>query len=310
MKAEHTRGYTRMAAALLSMLWCVCLEILHGLLRLVARRAGEAAGFCRSRLHALWRSCRANRLLAAACLLIVCGPPAALFYVTAVVPAMKFAGSDTEQHAVDADKSGARKRTPVTDPEPDFLRSLLALSATDSVCLALDLDARSARLMIRGVTVRQCPVVTAQGVRRLRRWRRLHGADSLFCGPFTMERSWATIEKFPVKVKTAPRDTAAASLLSDEPAFSESAMVDIRMWFDRGVVLEVRQVGAGGPGALMPRCAMAGADLACRCGGILCSLVRLKVPNPELRLRIEVDRSDAVAIYRSLPVKGNMALRL
>jgi hypothetical protein len=97
-----------------------------------------------------------------------------------------------------------------------FLNSNLQLSKTDSISLLIDLNDSLAILTFRGVYLFKSKISiinTNKGLENLP----LYVLDSLFSGPFLMEEEISTIEKFPIVVKEAPKDTLEARLTNSAP---------------------------------------------------------------------------------------------
>ncbi len=189
-----------------------------------------------------------------------------------------------------------------------FLNTTLKLSKGDSIAFFIDLKDSLAILSFKGVSLFQTKISRIEinsGLKKLPIFFR----DSLYSGPMEVKEEISSIEKFPVVVKKAPKDTIEANMASAAPAPPTQNDVFIAFWFDNNLIIEMNQqeeelVGVKKDFKRYKR------DLA--------RWIRAKntkaLLNKEERgyiyhLTIELPRDDARSIYRALPLKPAVVVR-
>lgn len=189
-----------------------------------------------------------------------------------------------------------------------FLNTTLKLSKGDSIAFFIDLRDSLAILSFKGVSLFQTKISRISinsGLKKLPIFFR----DSLYSGPMEVKEEMSSIEKFPVVVKKAPKDTVEANMASAAPAPPTQNDVFIAFWFDNNLVIEMNQleeelVGTKRDFKRYKR------DLA---GWIRGKNTRALLNKDErgyiYHLTIEVPRDDARSIYRALPLKPAVVVR-
>ena len=189
-----------------------------------------------------------------------------------------------------------------------FLNTTLKLSRGDSIAFFIDLKDSLAILSYKGVSLFQTKIsriVINSGLKKLPIFFR----DSLYSGPMEVKEEMSSIEKFPVVVKKAPKDTIEANMASAAPAPPTQNDVFIAFWFDNNLIIQMNQqeeelVGTKKEYKRYKR------DLA----GWIRAKNRKALLNKEERgyiyhLTIEVPRDDARSIYRALPLNPAVVVR-
>jgi len=189
-----------------------------------------------------------------------------------------------------------------------FLNTTLKLSKGDSIAFFIDLKDSLAILSFKGVSLFQTKISHIEinsGLRKLPYFFR----DSLYSGPMEVREEISSIEKFPVVVKKAPKDTVEANMASAAPAPPTQNDVFIAFWFDNNLIIEMNQqeeelVGTKKELREYKR------DLS---GWIRAKNTKALLNKEErgyiYHLTIEVPRDDARSIYRALPLKPAVVVR-
>jgi len=190
--------------------------------------------------------------------------------------------------------------------EKAYYQSRVAIAETDSIYLTINLQDSSVNLEISGVSVHKARIV------RLKASRLLKGANdyiitSLLSRPLTIESDVSSIEKEPLMIKMAPKDTSEyqPDIMPDTADYEP---VNYILHLDHGMRILVYQDEKLNPG---DRIHLFIFDLRYRFRNTIKSLksiLTFKVPeyNPYIKLRLP--RSDAKIIYRALPVHGQVGV--
>lgn len=194
--------------------------------------------------------------------------------------------------------------------EQAFLQSRLQLATSDSIGLSIDLSDSIACIEIKGVQVRRCKITGFDVSGGLQRWRARREATAWLSTPFVLRDAAATLPKAPIRVQEAPSDTIEAREKAEEEIDLEKRDVYFILHFDKKLSLAVaqtQQTSAVGwlhrLGYLIER----GWDSAYE---DITALAHLKLPAGRVQIRLEMSREDAKAIYRALPPRAELALRL
>ena len=187
--------------------------------------------------------------------------------------------------------------------EKSWLQARNILAETDSLYLSLNLPDSTAYLEINGVTVH---VSHLDGIRIS---KSLVNADeyavsSMLAIPFTVRENISTIQKEPLMLKIAPKDTSEykPDILPDT---TNSAPVNYILEMDNGIRLYVYESDNSGTIARMKF------DIDDKIKTILSnlkSIASFKVPEYHPSIRLRMKKVDARIIYRALPVHGQIAV--
>ncbi|MBE0673272.1 MAG: hypothetical protein IH591_01295 [Bacteroidales bacterium] len=187
-------------------------------------------------------------------------------------------------------------------------RARMMMAATDSIGLTVNLPDSVATLEINGVTVRKVRIIdfriagSLEGVRE-DVW------PVLLSEPFTIESDLSSIQKEPLMVKIAPRDTAEASAMPNiVPDTSGVEPVFYCLRLSHGIRLTVLQeVDKGSPDAVSRNRFLYRRSLRDFYAAVK-DVARFRFPFYQPEIRIVVPKDDARIIYRALPQKGNVVL--
>jgi len=191
-----------------------------------------------------------------------------------------------------------------------FSLTRLELAKKDSIGLVIDLLDSTANLEVKGVPMRRCKILRYRHsglARRLRRQGRLH---QWLAAPFILQKELATLPKAPIRIKEAPKDTIEAAESKGEDLPIEQSDAEFTLQFDRNLTLSVEQAQ---PPELAGRMREFWYDLRRyfdEARDAVIALVQLQLPQHRLWIEIELSREDAKAIYRALPARAALALRL
>lgn len=191
-----------------------------------------------------------------------------------------------------------------------FFLTRLELSKKDSICLVVDLQDSTANLEVKGVPMRRCKILRYRHsdlARRLRSQGRLH---QWLAAPFILQKELATLPKAPIRIKEAPKDTIEAAESKGEDLPIEQRDAEFTLQFDRNLTLSVEQAQ---PPELAGRMRQFWYDLRRNfdeARDAVIALLHLQLPQHRLWIEIELSREDAKAIYRALPTRAALALRL
>jgi len=190
--------------------------------------------------------------------------------------------------------------------EKSFLQSRITLAESDSVYLSVNLPDSSMTLEINGVSVHKANI-KRMNVSRIFRGGNDYAILSMLALPLTADRNFATIEKEPVMIKIAPRDTS--EYIPDIiPDTADYEPVNFILEMNSGIRLYVYQeerINAGDGIRLFLF------DLGYRlrtAARTFTSVVTFRVPEYHPYIKLRIPRSDAKIIYRALPGKGQIAV--
>lgn len=189
-----------------------------------------------------------------------------------------------------------------------FLEARLEHAKEARIDVALDLIDSTMSLEIGGVEVHRSPLRSLRVGASLR--SRPDSADASRPAPasFRLLRESASIPKVPLRVVTAPRDSAEAERQALQPMPVETGPAHFALWFDGGLVVVATQVPQSRAEWLYRQLFVARVGLV-RSVGKVAHLVRSGERSPEQWIHLELDPADARAIYRALPEDARLAVR-
>jgi hypothetical protein len=192
-----------------------------------------------------------------------------------------------------------------------FLQTQLKLSKFDSINLAIDLIDSLAILQIGGVKMRECKIHDYHVNRTVQQLKRSGTFYSWLATPFLSQTDWSTIPKAPIKVKRAPKDTVEANKNIDtSKVILEKPDTFVTIQYDKGLVVEIRQQQWP---TLIGSVKKLFYNLRLKVDEVRITLAAVQhpeLPAHPIRIKIELQKNDVKAIYRALPRKSGLALRL
>jgi hypothetical protein len=194
--------------------------------------------------------------------------------------------------------------------EKAFLQQQLALSRADSIGFCIDLPDSQLLILIKGVPVRRCAILGYAANSALRYLQKRQLAELLFENLLQTEGSWGTIAKVPIKVRKAPSDSIQAGKAINLPAKPENDDVFFTFAFGRHFMLEVTQterMSFDSVKRILWYHLRFGFHTV---GENMLALATLKMPASWYKLTIVMSKQDARSLYRAIPAKADMALRM
>jgi len=190
--------------------------------------------------------------------------------------------------------------------EKAFLQSRMIMAETDSIYLTLNLSDSTVNLEISGVSVHQTKFSDMEASKIF-----LKGDEnlilSLMASPFTISNDWSSIKKEPVLIKMAPKDTSE---------YKPDIMPDTSLTEPVNYILEMTDgtriyVCQEEEDKYVDRKSQSGFDLRYRlrdAWSCMKSIIRFRIPEYHLYIKIYLPRADAKIIYRAIPKYGQVGL--
>lgn len=189
--------------------------------------------------------------------------------------------------------------------EKAFFQSRLGMAATDSIYMTINLSDSTINLEISGVVVHTAKIKRMKISRILKRDE--YAVLNMLSAPLVIDRDYSTIQKEPVMIKMAPKDTSEyqPDIIPDTADYEP---VNYILLMDNGFNIHVYQEEKINIGDNLNRFLFELRDRLRTTLTAFSSTIILKVPeyNPYIRLRLE--RADAKRIYRALPYHGQAGL--
>jgi hypothetical protein len=187
-----------------------------------------------------------------------------------------------------------------------YCQSRILTAETDSVSLALNLADSTAILEIKGVTVHKAKIDKAK-ISKVFYKADEYAVSSMLSTPFTISHDFATIQKEPLMIKMAPKDTSEykPDILPDTTDFEP---VNFMMEMENGIRLYVYQVVGEKEGGRLNLFVFDIKDRFRNASDIIKSIFVLRVPEYHPYIRIRLPKADAKIIYRALPKHGQVAV--
>lgn len=192
--------------------------------------------------------------------------------------------------------------------EEAYLQSRVGMAETDSVYLTVNLADSVINVEISGVVVHTTPVNEFEVSKLITDGDRFV-ITSLLSAPLTIVSDTSSIEKIPLIVKIAPKDTS--EFIPDaipDTAFYEP--VNYIFETDRGIKIYVYQSEEIEKGDRKERFLL---DLRHRLSdtkAAIKDIMAFKVPEYQLFIKIKIPSADAKIIYRAIPKHGQIAVYL
>ncbi|MCB0806410.1 MAG: hypothetical protein KDC05_11475 [Bacteroidales bacterium] len=186
-----------------------------------------------------------------------------------------------------------------------FLEARLAMLTEDSITLSIDLTDSLIRLEMKGVVVHTARISKIQ-VSRIFRYLNYQTKDALFGKPFTTGQTIATIPKTEYLLKKVSAD----SLIQPGerlPDTTHEKAICFLLHLDKNIMIDIRQSGCANDDAYQLYAMRLKRD---KYSEVLKGLLKPAVPKYSPVIGIELAKNDARTIYKALPDKPRLALRL
>lgn len=190
--------------------------------------------------------------------------------------------------------------------EKAYLQSRISMAETDSIYLTINIPDSTINIEISGVVVHSAKIKYLEMSSILK-----NGNDfiisSLLSSPFTIVNEISSIEKEPLMISMAPKDTSEfqPDIMPDTADFEP---VNYILEMHNGLRLHVYQEEKFVAG---DRFHIFGFDLRDRLNSTLLaikSIMVFKVPEYKPYIKIRLPRADAKIIYRAVPRKGQVGV--
>ena len=188
--------------------------------------------------------------------------------------------------------------------EKAWYQSRVTMAGTDSIYLSVNLKDSLVNLEISGVTVHKADIKRIN-ISKILRDENNYIISTMLSRPLTIISDFSSIEKEPLMIKMAPKDTSeyVPDIMPDTADYDA---VNFIMELDYGIRLIVYQYEKLNPG---DRIHLFFFDLGYRFRNLLASLrsvFTFKIPEYHPFIKIRLPRDDAKIIYRALPVNGQI----
>jgi len=191
----------------------------------------------------------------------------------------------------------------------NILRSRYNLSSDDSIYLVLDLINKVARLEMKGIPLHDTNIKEV----RISNSIKMFHTDALLhwiSQPFVLKNTVSTIERIQFLVKNAPKDTIEANKIDAIPVPRRTEDVYIIMNFERNLQLVIQQAEIS-EGADKLRIDSLKSEIFKReTEKSIKALSTFKRDVVMPKIVITLTKADAITIYRALPQKLKMVLRM
>lgn len=193
--------------------------------------------------------------------------------------------------------------------EVAFQRNRLALAEKDSIYVVLNVPDSLLILEIKGVTVKKTRLLDIEISNRFA----LISHENLLpwiSEPFTLESDLSTIPKSPIVVKQAPKDTIEAAKMSNKPAPPDSTNVFYTLYFNRNLVLEIEQADPLEVGTTEKVETYRKIKRKESTRSVYQMLRKPQQTDQPMMIKLVVSEVEARAIYRAVPTKTHLLLKL
>jgi hypothetical protein len=208
------------------------------------------------------------------------------------------------------DRQSAHKMASLLAEEA-YLNSLNKLAAQDSITLAIDLPDSSVSLCIKGVLVRRCQLVHFRKSFAIRHFKSRDSLAQWLYPPFTVMKQFATVPKAPIRMLRAPKDSSEARVYAQEETKPiEEKDVHFILECSRGLNLRFEQTQTADVQSWREKWKFEMERIFEQARYTLKALHSGQMPQQQLWIEMNVSPEDAKAIYRALPKKAGIALRL
>jgi len=187
-----------------------------------------------------------------------------------------------------------------------FYQARIAMAASDSVSLSVNLPDSSAILEINGVPVYNTKIIKAR-ISKVFANADKYAVSSMLATPFNILHDYSTIKKEPVVHKVAPRDTSEYKP-DAPPDTSKTEYVNVIFETREGLRLHIFQETNGNFNACFHRFIFDLVDRFRNAFYIMKCMVTFKLPEYHPYIRINIPAKDARIIYRALPQNGQFAI--
>lgn len=265
-----------------------------------------------------------NRRIQLIFIILTLALPVFLIIYGVVLPVKNYKPNPTDQGVInqDIDTSSSIGFTSLSDEQLGYVRQIIAkenkkafealrleLAEKDSIYAVLDIKDSFLILEIKGVAVKKAKLLDVQVSNRLG----LVSHENLLpwiSKPFILEHDLSTIAKDPIVVKQAPKDTIEAAKQSNKPAPPDSTNVYYTLYFDRNLVLEIEQSNPYEVGLTEKVETYHKIKRKESTRSVFELLKNPQQTDQPMLIKMVMSEPEARAIYRAVPVKTQLILKL
>ena len=190
--------------------------------------------------------------------------------------------------------------------EEAFTSSKVKMLSSDSIYLSVNLKDSEISIEIQGVAMLRVKIskITQSGI-----FDAMDGTALIhqFSSPFKIDSTIATIQKDPFILKIAPQDTIEAQADVSIPDTVRSEPVFFTAYLDKGILLQVGQSEDDEARSAFKYLMKKRLE---RTLTFLKTAMTFTVPEYQPYISIEIPAKDARAIYRAIPVRSLVSIRL
>jgi hypothetical protein len=188
----------------------------------------------------------------------------------------------------------------------NFLKNRIEMAKLDSVSLSLDLIDSLLCLELKGVVLQS---VTIEKIKISPMVSRINPSliTEMFSKSCQVDRDYSTIPKERFLIKNAPKDTSDILAVAPVSDTSQREFVGLRFWLDNGFCIEIIQ--SDSQTEKEQRSYNYQNNLE-KSKSIVANISRFQVPQYQPCITIEVNGKKARTIYRAIPSKALVAVRL
>lgn len=190
-----------------------------------------------------------------------------------------------------------------------FTKSRLALTKANPIGLSIYLNDSIATLEVNGVTVHTTDILDFSFSRSLSAINPYLLAQEL-SSPLKIVSSEATIEKEPIIIKTAPKDTTEAATLATVPDTATNVPVFFKLTFQNGFRMLVLQEDPLQRTFWREQLIFLINQSIPQIRRNLKSILKFQIPSYSPEIRVVLSGAEARTIYRAIPEDGLVSLRL
>lgn len=189
-----------------------------------------------------------------------------------------------------------------------FQLSDVSLTGNDSVYLVVDLVNSLIKLELQGITLDEFPII------RYKECSMLKNLDpeilnNYISKPFIVENTISTIEKMALKTKLAPKNEEEASMMIDTIK-PDTAFVRHSLFCDRDLTIEIVQDSIVNKDNILQNKVLLNERRKENLKSIVTSALNFQPTSYTPSIVIVLSKKDARTIYRAIPYKAQIALRL
>jgi hypothetical protein len=189
--------------------------------------------------------------------------------------------------------------------EKAYYQSRVAMAATDSIYMTINLADSSLNLEISGVVVHTTDIKDQKISSILKRDE--YSVLNMLSAPLVIDRDYSTIKKEPLMIKMAPKDTSEyePDIIPDTADFEP---VNFILVMENGISIYVYQEEKLKFGDGFRRFVFDLRDRLHSAAASMAASVTFRVPEYRPYIRLKLARADAKRIYRALPYHGQVGL--